>query len=124
MKHDHSTGDPQTRGDTNGPCPQRPLNLRIAFWALLAIAAFYLLAEHRAHLVLGLPYLSFLPFLLLAVCPLLHMYGHGGHGGHGGHREPTQQHPPESNASSSGGSTPDATERKADDTHRHGGDLP
>jgi hypothetical protein len=26
-----------------------------------------------------------LPFLLLALCPLLHVFGHGGHGGHVGH---------------------------------------
>lgn len=39
-----------------------------------AIAAFFLLTEHRAH-VLGA-----LPFILLALCPLLHVFGHGGHG--------------------------------------------
>ncbi len=45
-------------------------------WALigfLAIAAFFLLTEHRAHL------LGVLPFLLLALCPLLHFFVHGGH---------------------------------------------
>jgi hypothetical protein len=49
----------------------------------LAIAAFFLLTEHRAHL------LGVLPFLLLALCPLLHLFGHGGLGGEsrkeGGH---------------------------------------
>lgn len=50
----------------------------IALVAFLAIAGFYLIAEHRAH-VLGV-----LPFLLLLACPLLHMFMHGGHGGHGG----------------------------------------
>jgi hypothetical protein len=43
--------------------------------AFLAIAAFFLLTEHRAHL------LGIFPFLLLLLCPLLHMF-HGGHGGH------------------------------------------
>jgi hypothetical protein len=47
--------------------------------AFLAIAAFLLLSEHRAH-ALGL-----LPFLLLLACPLLHLFMHGGHGSHGGH---------------------------------------
>lgn len=42
----------------------------------LAIAAFYLITEHTAH-VFGI-----LPFLLLAACPLMHLL-HGGHGGHG-----------------------------------------
>ncbi len=32
------------------------------------------LAKHRAHL------LGALPFVLLALCPLLHLFGHGGHG--------------------------------------------
>lgn len=51
-------------------------------WVLLgflAIAGFFLLTEHKAH-VLGL-----LPFLLLLACPLLHLWHHGGHGhGKGG----------------------------------------
>lgn len=46
----------------------------------LAIGAFFLLTEHRAHL------LGILPFLLLLLCPLLHMFhGHGSHEGHAGH---------------------------------------
>lgn len=44
----------------------------------LAVAAFYLLTEHTAH-VFGA-----LPFLLFALCPLMHLFMHGGHGGHGG----------------------------------------
>ena len=53
-----------------------------AWWAFVgfaAIAAFFLLTEHRAHLY------GVLPFVFLAACPLLHMFGHGGHGGHGSH---------------------------------------
>lgn len=42
----------------------------------LAVAAFYLLAEHTAH-VFGL-----LPYALLLLCPLLHFFMHGGHGEH------------------------------------------
>ena len=48
-------------------------------WVLLgflAIAGFFLLTEHKAH-VLGA-----LPFLLLLACPLLHLFHHGGHGKH------------------------------------------
>jgi hypothetical protein len=45
--------------------------------AFIAIAGFYLLAEHRAH-VFGV-----LPWLLLLACPLLHLFMHGGHGGGG-----------------------------------------
>ncbi len=45
--------------------------------AFLAIAAFFLFTEHRAHLF------GVLPYLLLLACPLLHLFMHGGHGGHG-----------------------------------------
>lgn len=47
------------------------------FIGFILIAGFFLLAEHRAH-VFGV-----LPFALLALCPLLHLFGHGEHGGHG-----------------------------------------
>lgn len=43
----------------------------------IGIAAFFLFTEHRAH-VLGA-----LPYILLLLCPLLHVFGHSGHGGHG-----------------------------------------
>lgn len=52
------------------------------FIGFLVIAAYFLIAEHRAHLS---GYLRYWPFLLLLACPLLHMFMHGGHGGHGGH---------------------------------------
>jgi hypothetical protein len=48
-----------------------------AFLGFAAIAGFFLFTEHRAH-VLGA-----LPYVLLALCPLLHIFGHGGHGGKG-----------------------------------------
>lgn len=52
---------------------------RWVFIAFAAIAGFFIITEHRAHAI------EYLPFLLLAACPLLHFFhGHGGHGGHGG----------------------------------------
>lgn len=62
-------------------------------WALigfLAVAAFFLLSEHRAH------FIQFLPFVLLAACPLMHLlHGHGGHGGRRGReREDTNDRKP------------------------------
>jgi hypothetical protein len=45
----------------------------IALLGFLAIAGFFLLTEHRAHA------LGVLPFVLVALCPLLHLFGHGGH---------------------------------------------
>ena len=59
---------------THDPSGRRP-RINWALIGFLAIAAFFLLTEHRAHL------LGVLPFLLLALCPLLHLFGHGGHGG-------------------------------------------
>jgi hypothetical protein len=46
--------------------------------AFLVIAGFFLVTEHTAH-VFGV-----LPYALLLLCPLLHLFLHGGHGGHGG----------------------------------------
>ena len=71
-EHDHHAADKPPGGNfltsRNG----------LIFLAFLAIAAFYLVTEHTAHLF------GALPFLLLAACPLLHLFMHGGHGGHGG----------------------------------------
>ena len=53
---------------------------RIPLWigacVMLAIAAFFLWSEHRAHL------LGALPYVLLALCPLMHFFMHRGHGKH------------------------------------------
>lgn len=52
-------------------------------WVLigfLAAGGFLLLTEHRAH-VLGV-----LPFLVLLLCLVMHLFMHYGHGGHGGQR--------------------------------------
>jgi hypothetical protein len=43
----------------------------------LAIGGFFLLTEHAAHVFGALPY------LLLAACPLMHLFMHHGHGHHG-----------------------------------------
>ena len=57
----------------------------VALLGFLAIGGFYLIAEHRAHLWLMLPWV---PWLLLLACPLLHVFMHGGHGGHDGEPGP------------------------------------
>ena len=54
---------------------KRPAGLALASAAL--IVGFFVLREHWGH-VLGLA-----PYLLLLLCPLMHLFhGHGGHGGH------------------------------------------
>lgn len=70
--HDH--GAPADPSST-----ERSPRSRIAFAVFLAVALFFLLTEHRAHLF------GFLPYLLILACPLMHLFHHGGHGGHGGH---------------------------------------
>jgi hypothetical protein len=69
----------------------------LALLAFLAIAAFFLFTEHRAH------FFGILPYLLLLACPLLHLFMHGKHGGHGG----------------GDGDRPDRPETRG---HSHGGD--
>ena len=51
----------------------------IALCVFLVIAAFYLITEHTAHT------LGALPYALLLLCPILHLFMHGSHGGHGDH---------------------------------------
>ena len=62
-----------------------------AKWVLLgflAIAAYLVIAEHRAHLG-GL--LQYLPLLLVLACPLMHVFMHGRHGHHRASREDGEQ---------------------------------
>ncbi len=51
----------------------------------LAIAAFFLWEEHKAHL------LGALPYVLLLLCPLMHLF-HDGHGSHGDGDEKHKDH--------------------------------
>ena len=44
----------------------------------LGVAGFFLLTEHRAHV------LGYLPFLIFLFCPLMHIFMHKGHGRHTG----------------------------------------
>lgn len=47
------------------------------WWFFAAVALFYLLADHQAHLF------GILPYLLLLACPFMHFFMHRQHGGHG-----------------------------------------
>ena len=51
----------------------------IALGMLLVIGVFYVVNEHLAHAGQALTYL---PYLILLACPLMHIFGHH-HGGHG-----------------------------------------
>ncbi len=50
------------------------LSSTVALLMFIVIAGFFLLTEHQAHLYGALPY------LLLALCLLVHVFGHGHHG--------------------------------------------
>lgn len=69
MSHDHVENDHRgQRGFT------------WILWGFIAVAGFFLITEHRAHLY------GFLPFALLLACPLMHLFMHGRHGAHGQHK--------------------------------------
>src|SRR3546814_3831494 len=66
MEHENAKRDPDRR---------RLSVVNIVLAGFLVIAGFFLILEHRAHL------LGWLPFLILLLCPLMHIFMHGGHGG-------------------------------------------
>lgn len=62
----------------------------LAFWVFTLIAAYFLVTEHKAHLVgfwgeHRVHILGALPYLLVLLCPLMHLFMHGGGHGHHGH---------------------------------------
>ena len=73
MNHDHSNHDSEPKGFWSS-------RYAIGWLVIGAIAAYFLLTEHRAH------FFGALPYLLLLACPLMHVFMHGGHGGHSHHR--------------------------------------
>lgn len=44
------------------------------WFGFLGVAGFFLVTEHRAHL------LGFLPFALVLACPIMHLFHHRKHG--------------------------------------------
>ena len=74
MNHDH--------GQHQEPPSFWRSRYAIGVMVIGAVAAYFLLTEHRAHVI------GALPFLLLLACPLMHVFMHHGHGGHGGHGAP------------------------------------
>jgi hypothetical protein len=69
---EHSNGNQSTRGGVG----------RWVFWGFVLIAGYFLITEHRAHVI------QFLPFLLVLACPLMHLlHRRGGHGDHGAEKK-------------------------------------
>ncbi len=48
---------------------------KITLYVFLGIIAFFLITEHRAHVI------PLLPWAFLLLCPFMHLFMHGGHGG-------------------------------------------
>lgn len=65
--------NPEHPQHSKPPAPFWRSRTGLALLGFLVIAGFFLFTEHRAH-VLGV-----LPLVLVALCPLLHLFGHGGH---------------------------------------------
>lgn len=61
-----------------------------------AVAGYFLLTEHRAHLF------GTLPFLLLLACPLMHVFMHHGQGDHAHDPSEPQAGPGKPNPAQSG----------------------
>ena len=73
--HSRGTHDVGRRDDRPRPWWLSPVGL--VTFGFLGVGGFFLITEHTAH-VFGA-----LPWLLLAACPLMHVFMH--HGDHGGH---------------------------------------
>lgn len=66
---EHSHGNQSTGGGVG----------RSVFWGFVLIAGYFLITEHRAHVI------QFLPFLLVLACPLMHLFHrHGAEKKHSG----------------------------------------
>lgn len=70
MRHTRSSGEPSGSFWRGKP--------GIVLGMLAVIALFYLAREHYAHAA------GLLPYLILLLCPLMHLFGHH-HAGHGHH---------------------------------------
>lgn len=58
---------------------------RVALAVFAAGAAYFLLTEHRAHTIQALPW------IILLLCPLMHVFMHGGHAAHDTHESDASQ---------------------------------
>ena len=92
--------------------------IKLVLIAFALIGGFFLIAEHRAHV------LPWLPWLFLAACPLMHLFMHHKHGNHDHHggREGPDGHTDA--ARGTGSAAPPAVRKTGSDStaqHHHGG---
>lgn len=84
--HDRSAhGTPRTSATEHHSVATR--RSKWVFGGFVTIVLLMLAVEHRVHLI------AWLPWIILAACPLMHLFMHGGHGGHGGHGDGSKPGP-------------------------------
>ena len=71
-------------GKKVNPWWRRKANL--AFVAFLVIGGYFLIAEHRAHVI------QWLPWVLISGCLGIHLFMHGGHGHRNGGGDGSSHH--------------------------------
>lgn len=102
----------ETRHDESAWRPR----VKLVFIAFALVGAFFLLAEHRAHV------LPWLPWVFLAACPLMHLFMHHGNGGHhhggSGNSDARTNAPPGSSYTAPPG--PGSAESGSSPHHHHG----
>ena len=62
---------------------------KVGRWGALGIIGYFLLTEHRAHVI------QYLPYALLLACPFRHMFMH--HGNHESHPRDSNENKPAHN---------------------------
>lgn len=91
--------------------------MKQVFVLFAIIGGFFIVAEHRAHVI---PYL---PWLFLAACPLMHVFMHHGHGGHqhqGSGDDPERRGSAPSGSGHNAPSGPGYVEPRSTSQHQHG----
>lgn len=59
---------------------------KMAFLLLVIIGGFFLWSEHRTHIF------GVLPYLILLLCPVMHIFMHKGHGDHDKDHQSSSNH--------------------------------
>ena len=84
--HDHSAeSDPLSSPDSQDRDRVTTSRSKWVFGGFAAIVLLMLAIEHRVHLV------AWLPWIILAACPLMHLFMHGRHGTHGSHGDGSKE---------------------------------
>ena len=91
--------------------------MKQVFVLFAIVGGFFIVAEHRAHLI---PYL---PWLFLAACPLMHLFmhhGRGGHQHHGSSDQPDRQRDAASTSAYAAKPAPGDSGSRSTSQHQHG----